>query len=84
MPKIDKQEYQKRLDQITEIFASMVIHADELSAQRCPYKNRLDQCTAQFGCRNKRKPSTNGTLPICGADDKLDYRSAWETAKSST
>jgi len=81
MQKIDKIEYQKRLDQISELFTSMVAHADELSRHRCPYKNRLDQCTAQFGCRNKRKPKSLGDLPMCASDDKLDYRNAWEVAK---
>ena len=82
MQKIDKDEYQKRLDRITEIFANMVSHADELSRHRCPYKNRFDQCTAQFGCRNKLKPRAPGELPLCASDDKLDYRSAWETQRS--
>jgi hypothetical protein len=82
MQRIDKDEYQKRLNQITELFADMVTHADELSRQRCPYKNRLDQCTAQFGCRNKRKPQAPGSLPMCASDDKLDYRSAWETEEA--
>ena len=52
MRKIDPEEYRKRLDKITELFADMVVHADTLSTMRCPYKNRFDQCTAQFGCRN--------------------------------
>lgn len=79
MEKIDRLEYQKRLDQITDLFAGMVRHADELSRGRCPYKNRFDQCTASFGCRNKRKPATTGGLPICASDDKLNYRSAWDS-----
>lgn len=77
--KIDKEEYQKRLDRITELFAGMIAHADELSTVRCPYKNRFDECTARFGCRNQRKPRPGGTLLMCGGDDKLDYRGAWET-----
>ena len=79
MQKISKEEYQKRLDKITELFASMVGHADEQATYRCPYKNRFDQCTAKFGCRNQRKPRAKGELLMCGGDDKLDYRSAWET-----
>jgi hypothetical protein len=79
MRKIDPEEYRKRLDKITELFAGMVTHADTLSTMRCPYKNRFDQCTAQFGCRNKRKPTNPGELPICVSDDKLDYRKAWQT-----
>jgi len=79
MEKIDKGEYQKRLEKITELFSTIVIHADELSTHRCPYRNRLDHCTAKFGCRNKRPATSQGVLPICSGDDKLDYRSAWET-----
>jgi uncharacterized 2Fe-2S/4Fe-4S cluster protein (DUF4445 family) len=79
MKKIDKTEYQKRLDKMTEMFSAIAAHADEQSTYRCPYKNRLDECTAKFGCRNQRKPSVKGGLLVCGSDDKLDYRSAWET-----
>ena len=79
MRKIYKEEDQKRLDKITELFSDMVQHADELSTHRCPYKNRCDECTAKFGCRNQRKPSEDTKLLLCVGDDKLDYRSAWET-----
>jgi hypothetical protein len=79
-PRIDPEEYQKRLDQMTELFAGIVAHAQELSAFRCPYKDRDNCCTAGFGCRNKRKAVAPGALPACAGDDKLDYRSAWETA----
>jgi hypothetical protein len=79
MQRIDPKEYQERLDRITELFAQIAVHADELSRMRCPYKNRLGCCTAQFGCRNKRKPRAAGELPVCAGDDKLDYRGAWET-----
>ncbi|MBL8174757.1 MAG: hypothetical protein JNK48_08805 [Bryobacterales bacterium] len=78
MQKIDPKEYQKRLDTLSEILNGIAHRADELSQQRCPYKNRHNQCTASFGCRNKRKPSTEGELPRCAGDDKLDYRKAWE------
>ncbi len=79
MQKIDKHEYQKRLDRIFEIFSGMMQRADELSSLRCPYKSRFDQCTAKFGCRNQGKPAVEGGLFRCVGDDKLDYRSAWET-----
>lgn len=78
MKKIDKVEYEKRLNKITQIFEDLVVHADEQSTYRCPYKNRFDQCTAKFGCRNQRKID-EGTGLLCVGDDKLDYRSAWET-----
>jgi hypothetical protein len=79
MEKIDPREYQKRLDRLTEILGAIMVHAEELSTCRCPYKNRFNQCTAHFGCRNKRKPQMPGELPVCAGDDKLDYRKAWET-----
>ncbi len=79
MEKINSQEYQKRLDELSRIMSDIAAHADQVSLCRCPYKNRLDQCTASFGCRNKRKPPEPGQLPLCAGDDKLDYRKAWET-----
>jgi len=81
MPKIDRAEYQKRLDALSEILMVIAAHACEVSTSRCPYKNKRDECTAQFGCRNKRKPIQIGGAPICASDDKLDYRSAWESWK---
>ncbi len=78
MKKIDKAEYEKRLNKITQIFEELVVHADEQATYRCPYKNRFDHCTAKFGCRNQRKID-EGTGLLCVGDDKLDYRSAWET-----
>lgn len=80
MRKIDEREYRERLEQITDLFSRMIQRAGELSTERCPYKNRLDQCTAKFGCRNQGKPTTKGGLLVCTGDDKLDYRGAWESA----
>lgn len=76
---IDPAAYQERLDRIGEIFSSMMTTVAGLSTRRCPYKNRFDQCTARFGCRNQRKPADPAQLKDCGGDDKLDYRSAWDT-----
>ena len=81
MQKIDRAEYQKRLDQLSEILMGIAAHAGEVSMSRCPYKNKRDECTAQFGCRNKRKPIQVGGPPICASYDKLDYRGAWESGK---
>ena len=77
---IDPVAYQKRLDRIGEIFSSMQVTVEDLTGRRCPYKNRFDQCTAGFGCRNQRKPRNPGELRVCGGDDKIDYRSAWESS----
>jgi hypothetical protein len=76
--KIDPDAYRERLERISSIFGEMVQHADEQSLTRCPYKDRNDRCTAQFGCRHRR-PADEG-LPHCVSDDALDYRSAWDTA----
>jgi hypothetical protein len=78
-PPIEPAEWQARLDRISDLFGSMIETATDQATHRCPYKNRLDQCTAQFGCRNQRRPRAEGELKVCGGDDKLDYRSAWET-----
>lgn len=71
-------DYQDRLDKITSIFADMVKHADEMSLTRCPYKNRFDQCTAKFGCRYQDRSEASDVI-ACTSDNKLDYRSAWES-----
>ena len=76
---IDAADWQRRLERISELFGSMIETVTEQSTRRCPYKNRFDQCTAQFGCRNQRKPRNPGELKVCGGDDKIDYRGAWET-----
>jgi hypothetical protein len=77
--RIDPEAYRERLERITELYSSMMTTVGDLSTRRCPYKNRFDQCTAQFGCRNQRKPEVAGGLKQCGGDDKIDYRSAWDT-----
>lgn len=79
MEKIDPEEYKKRMDQLYEILSGIAVRANEVCITRCPYKNRHDECTAQFGCRNKRKPKAEGGRPVCAGDDKLNYRAAWET-----
>ena len=75
-----KEELLERLARIDALFSSIATHADRQSTWRCPYKNRFDRCTAQFGCRNQRKPVVTGELLHCAGDDKLDYRPAWEQA----
>jgi hypothetical protein len=75
----DSAKCQVGLDRISEIYSSMLTTIDDLTLRRCPYRNRLDLCTAQFGCRNQRKPEDPTQLKACGGDDKLDHRSAWDT-----
>ena len=79
MRKIDPADYQKRLDRMTELFSGMVEKAGELSQTRCPYRNRHDDCTAEFKCRNQRAPREGTDAPQCGHDGRFDYRSAWES-----
>jgi hypothetical protein len=83
--RLDQEAYQRRLDRLTELFDSMMETVDDLSTKRCPYKDRHGRCTATFGCRNQRKPPVDGDRSegerfICGGDDKLDYRSAWDVS----
>ena len=80
MSKSRQAEFQKRLDRLTDIFTDIVMQADVQSQTRCPYKNAEDECTAKFGCQNKRKKTVDGEKKlICVGDGKLDYRTAWET-----
>ena len=69
------------------MLATIADHANTQATWRCPYKDRHDRCTAAFGCRNQRRPAAGDPRfepgagkPrfLCSADDKLDYRSAWE------
>jgi len=83
MPKIDPAEYQKRLDRMTELFSGMVQKAGEQAQTRCPYRDRHDDCTAEFKCRNQREPRPGAAAPQCGHDGKFDYRSAWESDPSA-
>lgn len=79
MRKIDPAEYQKRLDRMTELFAGMVKEADRLSLTRCPYRDRHDECTAAFRCRNQGAVRDGRQRQACGHDNRLDYRSAWQS-----
>ena len=65
------------LERLADIMNPIAKHADVQAMFRCPYKNRLDECTAKFGCRNQRTQATD-ELMICVGDDKIDYRPFWE------
>ena len=121
--------WEQRRERLTTILAAMADHAMQQATFRCPYKNRHDRCTAQFGCRNQRFPTVSaagapasaalpsapsatgsatpaaasvapptgsatpataaagaasgGGLPLCAGDDKLDYRTAWDTGAAA-
>ena len=79
MPKISQEDYQQRLDRLTEIFADIVSHADEQATHRCPYRDRNDRCTAAFSCGNQIAAVEAGAPATCGHDGTFDYSLAWET-----
>jgi hypothetical protein len=83
MTKIDKAAWQRRLDRLSELLSGIADHAEEVSRHRCPYRDRLDQCTAAFRCRAQRPPETPGGPARCGHDGTFDYRSAWESSASA-
>lgn len=80
---IRQTEWEERRSKLSQILVGIARHADVQMSTRCPYKNRLDQCTSPFGCRNKRKPAGLGELPRCVGSDEIDYRSAWEVEPES-
>lgn len=77
---VDPAALKASFDRLSAIFADMMVTVEELSRRRCPYKDRRDRCTAQFGCRNQRRIAGEPGPRRCAGDDKLDHRSAWETA----
>ena len=79
MPKISQEDYQQRLDRLTEIFADIVSHADEQATHRCPYRDARDRCTAAFSCGNQIPAVEKGEPATCGHDGTFDYSLAWET-----
>ena len=70
-------KYNESLEKLAAIMIPIAKHVEVQAMFRCPYKNRLDECTAKFRCRNQRTQAT-GKLMICAGDDKLDYRPFWE------
>lgn len=72
--------WQARLDRVSQLFDGMMETAKSLEGKRCPYKDKHDRCTAKFGCRNQRRPPTPGERMICGGDDRIDWRSAWDVS----
>ena len=79
MPKISQEDYQQRLDRLTEIFADIVSHADEQATHRCPYRDARDRCTAAFSCGNQISAAEKSAPATCGHDGTFDYSLAWET-----
>lgn len=76
--RVDRERLRASMARVYQLFKEIATVADDVMTQRCPYKDRHDRCTAEFVCRNQRRPSDDGPLE-CGGDDRLDYRSAWQS-----
>jgi len=76
---VDPADVQGSFDRLSDILAAMMDTVAELSTHRCPYRDRADRCTASFGCRNQRIDVDGGPQRTCGGDERLDYRSAWQS-----
>jgi len=63
-------------DRLSEALNSLVVRAEQLCLSRCPYKNRYEECTAEFGCPNQRRASLPELLPVCIADSDLNFTRA--------
>ncbi len=76
--KNNKRKLESSLKNLWEIYKDIANTATEISKSRCPYKNAKDHCTANFGCRNQYKNTSEPKqLPICIGSDKLNYKDAW-------
>ena len=75
---VDRERLKASLSRLWDIYKDMGDVANQVSTWRCPYKDRLDRCTAGFGCRNQLHTDAPGELPTCTGSDNLDYRNAWE------
>ncbi len=75
--KIDKADYQRRIDAMSEIFAGIAEKANVVSRERCPYRDRHDLCTAEFRCRNQLAATDEGIG--CGHEGGFNYQDAWES-----
>lgn len=52
---------------LSEILGRLIARAEILSTERCPYRNRRDECAAAFGCVNQRK-SHPGGVAFCSGE----------------
>lgn len=76
---IDPAAIRASYDRMLMVLVNIMATVGVVSTHRCPYRDRADRCTAQFGCRNQRPAATEGGGRDCGGDDRLDNRSAWES-----
>jgi uncharacterized 2Fe-2S/4Fe-4S cluster protein (DUF4445 family) len=74
-----KRDIKKSRETLMEILAGIADHAAEQAFERCPYRNKQDECTAKFSCRNQRPAADDRVRDQCGHDGPFDYRAAWES-----
>jgi hypothetical protein len=76
---VTTRDINKSRDALMEILGDIAGHADQQASERCPYRNKHDQCTAKFSCRNQRPTEPDPAVQLCGHDGPFDYRSAWDS-----
>lgn len=79
MPDFNEPAYRARLDRMTQTLAAMVAHAEVDARHRCLYRDRNDQCTALFRCRNQLPVESDAAAFACGHNGTFDSRTAAET-----
>ena len=78
-PSADPERARASIQRLMGIYREISAVADEVSLIRCPYKDAMSRCTANFDCRNQYfLPDRPGERAICTGSDKLDYRKAWQ------
>lgn len=63
----------KSLEKLSTLLRDIVRQAEQNSAQRCPYKNIKDHCTAAFRCRNQARIHEEPGTFRCTGDHKLAW-----------
>lgn len=76
---IDPAAAQASYERLFAVLSDMMTTVEELNTRRCPYRDRTDHCTAEFGCRNQRRPDGRSGPRLCAGDEGIDHRSAWES-----
>tara|TARA_B100001750_G_scaffold95796_1_gene75645 strand:- start:6008 stop:6274 length:267 start_codon:yes stop_codon:yes gene_type:complete len=81
MYSVNKSRYEKSLKNLYTIFQDISKTTNQVSRQRCPYKNVKSNCTASFGCRNQKKiVKSNQYYLKCIGSDNLNYQDAWQNS----
>ena len=68
----DSEQLDDAFARMSDILSQMVSRAEQMAGTRCVYRNRADECTAAFGCRNQGSEQP----PSCRFDAPLNYHRA--------